>query len=767
MKIYALFFVIFFAVGASAQSLQRDFQLSENGSVEIVNFFGRVEVSTAEIGKDADGEKAEAVETAVLTAENAREEDLKIVSQKNLLTILVQPKNPKSRINITLRIPPRMRLAIETREGEIRLSGNIASANAKTETGTIAADVPLENLKYDFVWTESRPRFLSDVELKKVREKAGGKFVVGGRIFGEDAAKRKSGVEEIEESAKDDETNDEAETKKGEKSKKRKSKTEDQKSKSVSLDFTTARGIILLNVPLNEISPDLRERPLTEAAKAIVRSGDGGLTEAIRRASPKYFGDYAQTLPPSKREPILRESEKAANTRDGKLKRVLVSVTDSNNRAVADLKIKDFEVSESGEKREIVSVEPSTAPFNLVLLLDVSGSVDDYVDFIRKAARQFVETADRNDKIAIIIFNEDVKTLSSFTSNKGKLSESLDTFDAGGGTAFYDALGYTLTETLRPLKGERTAIVALTDGDDNRSFLPFDSLLGSIQESGALVYPMYVPSGLIAASSINGAVSAIDPLRAKYMSLTTKASGEGEKLAQISGGVYYPISQISQIQKAYEDIVVQLRTAYSVTFRSGSAETSDGRASPRLKIKINRENAFVKIGSVVVVPVKENSESKKTDYFTTAQNSFASSAPVRETIFQNALFANGRKNQITGEIERINYKQTVNDNPREYKLENFDINHAPGVFLLNDDKEKIAVSRWISPKRTRSYPFERVYDTLAYPKRVAVIPVLKDEGLGGERDFLQWDTVSLMSLLNVYVVLAYYKDATKNLKRKD
>ena len=51
--------------------------------------------------------------------------------------------------------------------------------------------------------------------------------------------------------------------------------------------------------------------------------------------------------------------------------------------------------------REIVSVEPSTAPFNLVLLLDVSGSVENYVNFIRKAARNFVDTVDKNDRVSL------------------------------------------------------------------------------------------------------------------------------------------------------------------------------------------------------------------------------------------------------------------------------------------------------------------------------------------------------------------------------
>jgi hypothetical protein len=124
--------------------------------------------------------------------------------------------------------------------------------------------------------------------------------------------------------------------------------------------------------------------------------------------------------------------------------------------------------------------------------------------------------------------------------------------------------------------------------------------------------------------------------------------------------------------------------------------------------------------------------------------------------------------EISGEVEKIKYKQFVGDDLKTSKLENFDINKSSGAFLLAKENEKIAVSRWISPKRTRSYPYERVYDTLAFAgKKVAIIPVVKDEGLGGERDFLQWDTISLLSLLDVQVVLAYYSEATKNLKRND
>jgi hypothetical protein len=83
------------------------------------------------------------------------------------------------------------------------------------------------------------------------------------------------------------------------------------------------------------------------------------------------------------------------------------------------------------------------------------------------------------------------------------------------------------------------------------------------------------------------------------------------------------------------------------------------------------------------------------------------------------------------------------------------------TFLLNVGENQLGVSWWVSPKRTRSYPYSRVYDSLSFSgKKVTVIPIIKDEGNQGDRDFLQWDTISLMSLLGVYVIITYYSDAS-------
>lgn len=119
------------------------------------------------------------------------------------------------------------------------------------------------------------------------------------------------------------------------------------------------------------------------------------------------------------------------------------------------------------------------------------------------------------------------------------------------------------------------------------------------------------------------------------------------------------------------------------------------------------------------------------------------------------------KMNIAGKITGLKYKILLSDDLKEIDVANFDINEMPSAFLLRDGAHIFAVSKWVSPKRTRSYPFERVFNTLNVSKKITVIPIVKDEGAGGDRDFIQWDTVSLMSLLDVFVIFAYYDKAEK------
>ena len=122
---------------------------------------------------------------------------------------------------------------------------------------------------------------------------------------------------------------------------------------------------------------------------------------------------------------------------------------------------------------------------------------------------------------------------------------------------------------------------------------------------------------------------------------------------------------------------------------------------------------------------------------------------------------------ITAKITGIEYKPKLTGDLEVFNFDSFNINELPANCLINYNGFSFGLSKWVSPKRTRSYPYERVYNTLGTAKRVTVIPIIKDEGKKGDRDFIQWDTVSLMSLLDVFVVFAYYKTAEKHPTREN
>ena len=543
-----------------AQGLERE--LATAGAtgagvlVSVKNFSGRVTVSAAGEGDERKGVsvRAESPGAAV------RESDVRTEAVAGRVEVEVREgRAERDRIDLFVRVPQRARVRVETRAGAVDVSGSLTEVEAATDTGTIRADVPLDSLRYSFRWTASRPRFYSEVELGQIEEKRGGRFEVSGRI-GDKKAKR---------------------------------------DERVKLDFETERGVILFGVDPASVPADLRERQLTEAARAIIRSGNQDLIEAIRKITPRFVGEYAKTLPPPRGgAPVLAVAAKGerATAREvaPQLMRVTANVTDRQGRAIAGLERKDFSVSEGEAVREVLEVETARTPFNLVLLLDVSGSVEERLDFVRKSALAFVNTVSPQDRVAIISFRDDIQLISDFTTDRSLLAQRIKDIEAGGGTALYDALAYTLIETLKPLRDQRTAIVVVSDGDDNRSFIPFPYILETIIETGAVVYPLYIPSGLSPASSAPTAATTLDPTRTRYLALTSRADEEGRKLASVSGGVYYPVRRYEELQRAYDDVVAQLRTSYTVSYATTSVP-----ARGRVRVRVAREGAVVRLSPVV------------------------------------------------------------------------------------------------------------------------------------------------------------------------
>lgn len=247
----------------------------------------------------------------------------------------------------------------------------------------------------------------------------------------------------------------------------------------------------------------------------------------------------------------------------------------SPNASVPLLEQKDFVVLEDGKQQDIAFFAAADAPFDLVLLLDLSGSNAKKLKLIRNSAKRFIDAARPIDRIALVTFTDRPALYSSFTLDRKKLKKSIDEMDdAYGGTNFWDALDYVLSDMIvRSPNGHRSAVVVMTDGLDNAlpnvagpgSNITFDALLENIRRSESLIFPIYLDTE--------------QEVVKQYHVPREACALAREQLAQIAttcGTTLYKAVKLSDLDQVYGRVIRDLSTVYSIGYRP-SNRTLDGK----------------------------------------------------------------------------------------------------------------------------------------------------------------------------------------------
>jgi len=230
------------------------------------------------------------------------------------------------------------------------------------------------------------------------------------------------------------------------------------------------------------------------------------------------------------------------------------------------LEQKDFAVFENGEPQEISFFASAEAPFDLVLLLDLSGSTADKIKLIRTSSKRFVDAARPGDRIAIVTFTEDVQVVSRLTLDHQALKTSIDQIaKPRGGTNFWDALRFVLEHIVGQsrVEGRRSAIVVMTDGVDNAlpdvfgdgSVTTFAELIEIVRRSDTIVLPIYLDT--VKEGRHNGT-----PLSAYAL-----AEQQLSELAAESGNTVYQARKVEDLNGAYAQVIRDLATVYSIGYR--------------------------------------------------------------------------------------------------------------------------------------------------------------------------------------------------------
>jgi Ca-activated chloride channel homolog len=184
---------------------------------------------------------------------------------------------------------------------------------------------------------------------------------------------------------------------------------------------------------------------------------------------------------------------------------------------------------------------------SVVLALDASGSMKKAAPVAREAARRFVQALRPEDQLATIMFADQSEVAHELSKNRQLSLMAIDSYQAKGGTALYDALCDSLIR-LKQVEGRRVVVV-VTDGrdEDNPGTGPgsarsFDEVLRYAKEIDAVVYGI-------------GIGEKVDRARL-------------EMLAAASGGQAYFPEDVSQLDEPYKQVVEHLRRRWVLVYTS-------------------------------------------------------------------------------------------------------------------------------------------------------------------------------------------------------
>src|SRR5215468_8945108 len=275
-------------------------------------------------------------------------------------------------------------------------------------------------------------------------------------------------------------------------------------------------------------------------------------------------------------------------------------VTDRDgNRISGVLKASDFAIYEDGVRQAINSFSAADAPFNLVLLLDTSGSARDEIELMRRAALRFLDELRPRDRVAVIQFSKEVELLKDLTSERAEIEEALRLLKPGTGTSFYDSLKLAIDEVFKEVEG-RKAIVALSDGVDSFGYTTYEQILAQIESSNVLNYFLeldteeFTQAGMTRDCSDESHFQFSRKQFKKYITeygkgavmsenqphcmlsrlermevnkrLYESARRELREMADKTGGRVYPVKDLGQLGPAYSQIAAELRTYYSMSY---------------------------------------------------------------------------------------------------------------------------------------------------------------------------------------------------------
>jgi VWFA-related protein len=298
------------------------------------------------------------------------------------------------------------------------------------------------------------------------------------------------------------------------------------------------------------------------------------------------------------------------------------------NTIVGDLTREDFSVRENGQPQEITHFSREELPLSVLLLVDVSGSVQPVIDEIQRAALDALALLKPEDKVGLMIFGHKPKLITDLTQDRAVIANELediwnDAVDVGMATfmnlAIYEAARH-LRKRTEP--NERRAIVMITDDMDTGRFgagPPREAVLRELYEGGTTLCGVVVGANKKAMTAISigttAAITAASPIAGglliamRLMHRLSPTRGSAKLYAEKTGGIAVN-TKLDEVATAFAEMMTLLRTRYTLGYAPPDSP-ADARfreikltLSPRVKKEKGEVQVLARRGYYVRAPLR-------------------------------------------------------------------------------------------------------------------------------------------------------------------
>lgn len=260
---------------------------------------------------------------------------------------------------------------------------------------------------------------------------------------------------------------------------------------------------------------------------------------------------------------------------DVKLVLVPVSVTDPSQRLVSGLRAENFELFEGKKPQEIKHFSSEDAPVSIGIILDASGSMHDKMGRVREAITKFCETANPEDEFFMIVFADQPRLATDFTSVPEDMEKDLLFTQPRGRTALLDAIYMGLSK-MKDAKYAKKALLIISDGGDNHSLYTEKDVKAAAKESDVMIY----------------AIGTFD----RYVPTPEETRGPGllAAMAEPTGGRAYTIENVAELPTVAEHIGRELRTQYVLAYRPESMPRDGKWHKIQVKLRLPKKLSFLR-----------------------------------------------------------------------------------------------------------------------------------------------------------------------------